>query len=291
MSRSTRMQYVMRHLAATLPTLTLFAWAGATIGCVPKGEAPPKVVETVPPPYQANFGYAVPASGRKIDVTVGIVAPQFSGDGIDWWKSRKTDDVTKAMVRNLRTSFTELFTAKGFNTAGPFDSVDDMTFPEKKGSDFVLYPDFDVDMTMVAIGGVAPATPVQEKPKAEGASFSLGDMLGGGGKDAPAVSATAKCTATLKMSGTVLLTVKEPLSGEKMWTKKIDVSEPIQKLEFTGYQCNVENGQMRGASDAWAKANEDMYQSVMKSLDRYVNAEEFQDLKKQSLDLRAKKVY
>jgi len=280
----------VQRLSATLPTLGLLFAANAT-GCVTQAEAPPKVAEAVPPPYQANFGYAVPNSGRKIEVTVGIVAPQFSGDGVEWWKSRKTDDVTKAMVRGLRTSFTELFTAKGFNTAGPFDSVDDMTFPEKKGSDFVLYPDFDVDVNMVASGGVAPAKPVEAKPKAEGASFSLGDMLGGGGKGAPAAAGPTKCTATLKMSGTVLLIVKEPLSGEKMWAKKIDVSEPIKNLEFTGYQCNVENGQIRGASDAWAKANEDMYQNVMKELDRYVNAEEFQDLKKQSLDLRAKKVY
>jgi hypothetical protein len=238
-------------------------------GCMAAAPAAPEK-----PPYQPNFTYAVADSGHKIDITLGIVAPQYSGDGVEWWKQNKTDGISAAMARGLRTSFTELFTAKGFNAAGPFDSVDEMTFPEKKGCDFVLYPDFDVQISMVTRGGV------QDQPKPETKIFSLGPS-----------AAPSSCSAKLVMSGTILLTVKEPLSGEKIWIKKVDISQPDRMLDFTDTDCIVADGTLRGARDAWAKANEDVYQNVMKSLDRYVSVELFKDFQHQSQELRTKKVY
>lgn len=253
-----------RHaLGAALVTATLMQ------ACMAAAPAAPEK-----PVYQPNFSYAVADSGHKVDITLGIVAPQYSGDGVEWWKQNRADSISAAMARSLRTSFTELFTAKGFNAAGPFDSVDEMTFPEKKGCDFVLYPDFDIQIAMQTRGGV------QAQPKQETKIFSFG----------PSAS-PASCSAKLVMSGTVLLTVKEPLSGEKIWIKKVDISQPDRTLDFTDTDCIVADGTLRGARDAWAKANEDVYQTVMKSLDRYVSAELFKDFQRQSQELRAKKVY
>jgi hypothetical protein len=259
MNRSNELRCVLQTLVTVMLMQACMASAPAT---------PEK------PAYQPNFSYAVADSGRKIDITLGIVAPQYSGDGVEWWKHNKTDEISAAMTRSLRTSFTELFTAKGFNAAGPFDSVDEMTFPEKKGCDFVLYPDFDVEIAMTTSGGT------QAQPKQETKLFSFGTS-----------QAPSSCSAKLVMSGTVLLTVKEPLSGEKIWIKKIDISQPDRMLELAGTDCVVADGTLRGARDAWAKANEDVYQNVMKSLDRYVSAELFKDFQKQSQELRAKKVY
>jgi hypothetical protein len=257
----------IRKCTGALPTIVALALLEACMAAAPA--APEK------PAYQPNFRYAVADSGRKIDVTLGIIAPQYSGDGIEWWKRNKTDEISAALARSLRTSFTELFTAKGFNATGPFDSVDEMTFPEKKGCDFVLYPDFDVDIAMLTSGGMeAP------QPKKEIKLFSLGSS-----------QPTSSCTAKIVMSGTIQLTVKEPLSGEKIWIKKVDISQPDRLLEFADTDCIVADGTLRGARDAWAKANEDVYQNVMKSLDRYVSAELFKDFQKQSQELRIKKVY
>lgn len=264
-----------------LPSLTSgMLWASVSMtllgSCI--SSAPPKPKS---PDYQPNFQYSVPDSGHKIDVTVGVVAPQYSGDGVDYWSRNKADEVGRSLARALRTSFTELFVAKGFNAAGPFDELDNMTFPEKKGCDFVIYPDLDISIAMSQRGGMAPAAPTQEKRT----TFSLGSLTSGG------KSATPTCSATLVTVGTIQLTVKEPLSGEKMWIKKVEVSQPSQNFSYEGADCELQNGTLHGARASWAKAHEDMFQTVMKSLDRYVNAEEFRALKSQSLMLREKKVF
>lgn len=225
---------------------------------------PPKV-----PPYNPTFSYAMPQGAEKVAVTIGLVAPQFTGDGAMYWTAQKSNEVTKSMVRGLRTSFTELFVAKGFNTAGPFDSVDNMTFPEKKGSDFVLYPDVDLSAA-IAYENVAT--------KQEGNALT-GEYL------------ATSCDAIIKIDGAVSLIVKEPLSGEKMWVKKIDVSRPPEVIPVSGQAACTGQELAQKVQDAWAKAHEETYKTVMSNLDKYVTAEEFVTLKTQADELRSKKVY
>ncbi len=41
----------------------------------------------------------------------------------------------------------------------------------------------------------------------------------------------------------------------------------------------------------WGRMYQEIYKTVMSNLDKYVNAEEFQMLKRQSTELRSKKTY
>src|SRR6266516_2448027 len=100
--------------------------------------------QPIPTAYEPRFTYPTTPASKKIDVTVGIVAPQFVGDGLEYQKSNREDHTVRDMLRGMRSGFNELLLAKGFNASGPFDSLDSMTFPEKKGADFVLYPEFDI---------------------------------------------------------------------------------------------------------------------------------------------------
>jgi hypothetical protein len=88
-----------------------------------------------PPDYQGNFGYKAASSGQKLEVSIGVVNPQFSANSLAYKTRGENDPVFKQLVSSLGATFNEVLIAKGFNTKGPFASLNDMTFPDKKGSD------------------------------------------------------------------------------------------------------------------------------------------------------------
>jgi hypothetical protein len=227
--------------------------------------APPQPTQ---PPYEPKFTYSVPKATDKIDVTVGIVAPQFSGDGIAYFKEQRDDEVVKGLLRGMRTSFAELLVAKGFNTSGPFDALDIMTFPEKRGADFILYPEFDIDSGY-------KISNVRTEVKT--------DILFGN-------KAMVVCDVSLAPRGSISLIVQEPLSKEKMWVKRLDLAVERATFSASNQVCEKQ-GVTREIANAWAKAHEQVFVTVMDSLNKYVNGEEFQTLKRQSAELRAKKAY
>lgn len=235
------------------------AVAMATFACA---SAPPR-----PPAYEPKFSYATAPSKEKADVTIGIIAPQFVGDGLEYLKSNKDDPVVKDMLRGIRTGFNEMLLAKGFNASGPFDSLDGMSFPEKKGADFVLYPEFDLSKGYV----IGQARTDQQLT-----------LLG------PKV--VVLCDFTIHAKGMVSFVALEPLSKEKMWIKRLEIDIPPERLQGTDRVCSGEAA-TREIRDAWAKAHEAMFNQLMASVDKYVNADEFKNLKRQAAELRAKKVY
>lgn len=229
-------------------------------GCGLFGPGKPPV-----PPFQASFSYSAPKQAAKLDVTVAVVAPQFTGDGTSWWAGAKGFDTSKRLVSSLKSSFAELMNAKGFNTTGPFDALDTLTFPEKKGSELALFPSLDFSITLEVLQ--RDATPV------------------GGGQ------VSMRCSVNVKASGNISLIVLEPMTGEKLWTKRIEVTVPPEQAIAAGNACMgsaTDEGQL---PDAWKKAHVAVYTQTMQALDKYVNGEEFQGLKKSAEELRAKKVY
>ena len=250
------------------------------------GAAPPPPPET--PPYVPSYAFSATGSGGKIDVTVGLVAPQFGDQtkgavysmgkvpiespGVSMQTNAWDDDLAKNFVSGLRTTFNELLSAKGFNVTGPFDSVDNMTFPEKKGADFVLYPEVDVALSQtVTLKGV-----VQD------------------GNEFTGYDSKNDCELTLSIGGNVLIVVKEPLSGEKMWMKRVEIvggqSQTIAyKTASADVACTA--ALSREGQNAKAKLLEDAFKAVMTALDKYVTGEEFQMLKTQATELREKKAY
>jgi hypothetical protein len=249
-----------------------------------------------PPPvqaYQPNFAYKTTANDKKLDVTVGIIAPQFTAGAAIYQQSRKNDDVLKAMLSGMSASFNEILISKGFNTKGPFISLNDMTFPEKKGSDLLLYPEFDfqiiVKIDNYRAGGPSGGSTFGNLIGAMGKKKRRSADDGSGAPEAGAGNGT--CDVTLSVDGNLLFVAQEPLSGERMWIKRLDVTKAQSSLpRQEGPVCD--GGPMSPeVRNAWAKAHEIVYQDSMKSFDNYVNGEEFQMLKHQSLELRARKAY
>jgi hypothetical protein len=258
----------------------------ALAGCMPAAAPPPPIAA-----YQPSWTYAPPAKGPKLDVTLGIVAPQFKA-GTEMYRDHfKDDETVKAMLRAMNASFNEVLVAKGFNTTGPFDSLNDMTFPDKKGADLLLYPEFDFQVELKT-QNVQQGPP----PSGGGNGFNLGNLLhtDNSAKTAPAASpngASSTCDVVVSVSGDISFVAQEALSGERMWVKKHDVKPASETI--SGQQGTVcSSGPMSiEVTNAWKHAHEAIFQESMKAFDTYVNGEEFQTLKKQSLDIRNRKTY
>lgn len=261
--------------------------------CMPPAQqAAPEAPPAAPQAYHPNFKYKPAAPGEKVDVTVGVIEPVYSTTrALEYHKLYEKDKTLNEMLSALNASFAEILVAKGFNTKGPFVSLNDMTFPDKKGSDLLIYPEFDFQVS-VETKNRRPAADAP-KPQADEGGGLLGGLLkvNEAKPAAPAAPVPMTCDGSVAVSGNIVFIVQEPLSGERMWVKRLDVSSASQS--FPVKDCTEATGEERPreVEDAWAKAHEIVYQTSMTALDKYVNGEEFQQFKRQAQELREKKSY
>ena len=240
------------------------------------------------PAYTPQFTFAYPAANEPPagDVTVAIIRPidvdetsirakkqnaeriaalQAAGIAVTSDSSSKYESVDEAFRSSMVAQLQELFNTKGFKQRGPFEDLNAMTFPDKKGSDLTLTPQIGIRVTV-------PRTRTQGQDPG---------ILGIGASDGQSV-ADGPCTA----SGFVSFVILEPLSGEKLWIKKVDV--PSVQVDCSG---KAAAGDTQFVVNGYAHLLEQVYQAVMKKAWEYLSSEELAVLKKQAQELRTKKVY
>jgi hypothetical protein len=223
---------------------------------------------TLPPviEYSPSFTYSYPTSEAKAsDVTIAIVRPVAAG-GFANASQMGTLYLQHATAFNsaMAAQFQELLSKKGFKQTGPFDDLNSMTFPDKKGADLAL----------TAQVGITVAIP-QEQIRHQDDLF--------GTRPGVLYSSSGPCT----VSGYVSYVLLEPLSGEKLWVKKMDI--PTTEVDCSAERGGPGLGTII-ANDA-AHALEQVFTVVMKKAWDYLSPEEVIMLKKQSQELRAKEVY
>jgi len=265
----------MKRSKSVLNTTVLFCLTAVAVTAIACGSAPPPTPEE--PAFTPSYSYSVQSSGEKIDVTVGLIAPQYGGKassvatvafpGMPAAPSPWEDALGRNFNSGMRSAFNELLSAKGFDVTGPFDSLENMTFPEKKGADFVLYPEIDVALSQN----------VESRGTGDGNRY------------------WNVCEVTLSIGGNILIVAKEPLSGEKMWMKRVEIvggqAQTFNYKTESLYELCQSVPLPRDAQNVKAKMLEDAFTTVMTALDKYVTGEEFQMLKKQAVELREKKAY
>ncbi|MBN2559504.1 MAG: hypothetical protein JXQ75_01050 [Phycisphaerae bacterium] len=235
-------------------------------GCA---SAPPPV-----PLYAPKFTYSYPpGEAPASDVTIAIVkpndanapAPLLEGQRLvapSAQRARVEAEFRSGIVAQLQ----ELLGKKGFKQTGPFDDLDSMTFPDKKGSDLTLTTQLGLALR------IPHAYPVLEQ--------GFGDKLMGGGVHV--LQSAGLCA----MTGYISFVMLEPLSGEKIWIKKVDL--PPTEADCSG-KGTADN--FNAIDNGVARLFERTYQLAMKKAWDYLSPEEVMLLKKQSQELRAKKVY
>jgi hypothetical protein len=262
-------------------------WAACTPPADKPAAAPPQATAE----YQPNFKYHSGDSGQRLDMTVGIVNPVFANESTR--SAYLGDPVVKNMLRALGANFNDVLIAKGFKTIGPFTTVEDMSFPDKKSSDLLLYAQFDYDVLVKPKAKEAAAPPPpEEKSGMLGGMLKLNDA---NAKAAPPPPPVKRCDISVGVNGNVQFLAIEPLSKEKFFNKTLELTGPSENVpDQAGDSCNggaPSDSASQELKNAWAKAHETVFQMSMKALDTYINGQEFVALKKQSQEVRDKKSY
>jgi hypothetical protein len=255
----------MRTALATLIATLLAACA----------TAPPK-----PPtvPYKPNFTYQSksPMAPNSAGVTIAII-------GAEWGAGGDKDVIATPEVQNFNTAisqgFVELATAKGMTIKGPFANLNELTYSDKKGSALALVPKFQFETphSITLVGSSC------------GKTLCTGDFL-----------EEYTYEVVYSTTGSAVLRIMEPQSGEFLWQKNVPLSNPgvVKWTVKTGKPFNTGSikasnylkGDQEHTND-YLKVLESHYGDIMSSLDKYVSAEEMQSLQKASAEIKAKKVY
>src|SRR5262249_33011263 len=102
---------------------------------------------------------------------------------------------------------------------------------------------------------------------------------------------------TLSVSGWVSLVMLEPMSGEKMWIKRVEV-EPVQvpysrtyTVTTTSNGQRVEHSRTDSRADAYTSALNQIYPKVMDRTWTYLHPDEIAQTKTQADEVRERKRY
>jgi hypothetical protein len=156
-------------------------------------------------------------------MTIAIIKPQTSGtmfndvlisSGPDM---RRAMDYGNDMLKAAKGDIEKILIAKGFNTLGPYDSIDEMTYSEKERASLLYVPVFDANMDFM------------------------------GGNVTQGSSGTVNQQATVNMRGSVSIGFLEPMTREKVWMKGFDL-EPYSDSYIASAQMR-QNDPLAAAVD------------------------------------------
>lgn len=242
----------------TITSYSIFTILFFVLGCAP----------TIPPPalYAPQFlapSFSAEAENAELasTITIALISPsyarQFSGDLGEHFQQSLAKDIERLLIE------------KGYKLLGPFQSLNEMTFPQKKQSDLTL-------STIIDFNFQEPLR--QQNVKTDWAAVALG----GGNAEYVEYFWEGPC----HMTGFISFEVFEPLSYQKMWTKKVDV--PSVKEDCTASNTDLYKIVSYNAA---AKLMEQIYKDTISKAHIYFNVEEMDIVRKQSLELRGRKVY
>ncbi len=136
--------------------------------------------------------YSPPAS---IPLTISVVEPTYKEKlAKDYYK------VIKSFNNSIGISLEQIIIAKGMTSKGPYSSLDDIPYPDKKDS----------NLTLTETIYIYPI----EKENREKNDYFYDDGYGN------PIRCEVK-TGKLFVEMWISLEIREPLSGEKMWIKKL----------------------------------------------------------------------
>ncbi len=247
-----------------LPALIVTLFATSLSACA--GAMRPEIA---PAPI-AVFDYS--PTGCKTSNTTPLTLAIVAGT----WRNKSKGEVlaqTEAIPMQqkfadaLRDDFLELVTCRGYATKGPFKDFDEMVFPEREASNLLLEPVLEANVEY---------TEIKQQPFCEGTMRRILCATEAASGTPPS---EYTMNGTLIFGGRVTLSLKEPLTNTRMWTKSIDIGST--SVPFTG--TTVYSAMTQKQSDLRADVGflraltpklEEIYSTVLLTADRYLNQDE-----------------
>ncbi|MDD9818922.1 MAG: hypothetical protein OXU61_12430 [Gammaproteobacteria bacterium] len=206
------------------------------------------------PSQQAALGSA--------GVTFAVVGSNFSGS--------KTK-LFKGFTSSMDKDFYEVLAARGFTVRGPYQTYDELTFPDKKGSDLLLTAN----------------TQCSEDTSNLGLRQSFLDKATG--------TVTFRVEGAIEYGCSVSLVVAESLTNERMWTKSVNTQPISIAVSSRGWQQVPTLDQLMSRDNAFynkvGNALRSWYPTIMDLSYTYLDPQEMAIVKQLAQEIRAKKVY
>jgi len=297
---------VLSRLAAGAALLGMAAWLGLIVACAtppPRHYAAP-VLHQLPASAWGGryaFDYTPPgkadaASAHAIILVVNpsYRAPESAFAGTTYLK------VGKGFSASMGVDMDKILIAKGLTSKGPFASIDELTYSDKKVSDLTLAP-------QVFITSEVKYGPWQN---ASG-NYQVED------RTIPVMIRSFE----LRVGGWVTFVMQEPLSGQKMWIKKIDLEDKVitgqefceAKPSYRSETYTTGNGSLFFPTenhtkqvfsnwqvgdiiysenvDGMANYIKEIYPAIMQKCWTYIDPAEIESLKVKVAEIRTMKVY
>lgn len=296
MSKNMNLQ---KYAAKTAIILGWIAAIGFISGCVP-----PEVLQAPPAPplplshwgdnYYYDFEPPTKQQPASVNATIIVVNP-FYKDAESALIDPIYAQVGKGFSKSMGVDLDKVIIAKGMTSVGPYATLDDVTYPDKKNADITL----------------APRVFLTTETKYDKAEYV--HYTGNRDMDEKGDAVYFQRKFELKIGGWVAYEMREPLSGEKMWVKKLELdgkvvngleiyeAKPVYETRYGGqyndvaYQALVryDQGQMvyNGRAEAVADALKAYYPVIMGKAWTYINTEELLNLKSKTKEIRQLKRY
>ncbi|MGB4600650.1 MAG: hypothetical protein WBI04_11860 [Trichlorobacter sp.] len=278
--------------------LSLLTWAGFMLACVPPPQEPPPPPKHLPSSSwgdRYSYRYDPPAQKKAASVpaTIIVVDPYYK-EADSTLANPTYSKVAKGFASSMGVDTDKVLIAKGMTSKGPFATVDEITYSDKKVSDLAIVPK--VFLT------------------ADSRYITKWQVEGNYLYDEQIVDVMSR-EFEMKIGGWVSFVMQEPLSGQKMWIKRLELPETVVKgIEYfraiPQYETRVNYdpgflfvpptkneykvlvghnpGEILydGKKEALADAIKQMYPEIMGKLWTYVDTDEIISLKEKVKEIR-----
>ena len=290
-------EIVIRKKAANFVLLFAgIAMIGFILACAEDQPITPRQLPPAPAsPWGERYSYKYDPPDKKDPVsqqaTIVVVNPFYKEA-----ESALTDPLYTKVARGFSASMgvdmDKVVIAKGMTVKGPYPSLDDITYSDKKISDLTLAPKVFLTTQIKYIGD----------PK-------INVYRNDGGKEETRLDRKFE----MKIGGWISFVMQEPLSGEKMWIKKLELDDTIvQDIEFyeaiakyhttrSGCFNEIEHTRLVGYDrgkllydgkvDAMANMLKKIYPAIMEKCWIYIDTQEVLSLKEKTKEIRLLKRY
>ncbi len=262
--------------ASVLMFVGLVLTLGFILGCATTPEITPLPISRWNEKYAYNYDPPQKMPPASVKVNVIVVNP-FYKEAESAFVDTRFAKVGRGFSKSMGVDLDKIIVAKGMTAVGPYQTLDDVTYPDKKNADITL----------------APRVFLTTETK-----FSDSTS-----REYQGVGHTVK-PFTMKISGWIAYEMREPLSGQKMWIKKLELEDKqvsdveiyeavALRTDSYGQVLQWGEGKLRysGREEALANALRDYYPSIMEKAWTYLNTEEILDLKEKTKEIRDRKVY
>ena len=275
---------LLRRVAQQLPLLALlFLWLGIFPSCQSSAGDAPGLPESAWGERYA-FSYDLSKSAQKspgsVPITIAVVNPYYKEED-SALGTQMFGKIGKGFAASMGADLDKVLIAKGVTTTGPFPSLDEITYGQKKDAALILAPRLFVTTEIK-----------YSKPQAVMRN----------------IGTTMERQFSMNVTGWISFNMQESLSGQKMWIKRLEL-EPVHVDGVEIFEAIPQYGNdgcggrplvgfdtsdkrlYVGQVDALAGALKQMYPVIISQFEKYLDTEEMMQLQEKGKEIRASKVY